>query len=152
MNLSRAETVRAIAVAMPWYLDFLAVWMLEYETRRLERMLKRAMDGIAALAKYAMQPKWADAVDGINWKPGAYTQVSGAFMEAFASARAQKAAHAASQAAMLTNLQARQNMMQQQYMSTLAGLQNAQSQINQASFQQRRSMLDDAFNMFSGKL
>lgn len=129
LNLDRAYVARALIDVLPWYLDFLAVWMLNYETRRIEAMLREMCDGIAAFAEFSMQPK---RVVSFNWSNqlSALLGVGGIF----SGAAQAKAAKAQMQAVKL------QNDLMSAYMRQAA-----------QHLQQRRSGLEDLLgNAFRG--
>lgn len=143
MDTARSDFILALAKALPWYLDFLAVWMLNYETRRIEAMLREMCDGIAAFAKAAMRPKLAQS----RRKPAAMHLVPDGYAALgaiFSGAAQAKAAKAQMQAAKLQSDLYRAYLNQAAQRHQMYGISNQQ-------FQQRRSGLEDLLgNVFRG--
>lgn len=119
-SLHRALVVRALAIAMPWYLDFLAVWMLNYECRRIEAMIREMCEAITDLAKWSVR-KPQPVVKAFS-----YDDPFASYLNAFGSVMSGMAAKKAAQQSAYQNV---------------AGL--------SGNFDQRRSALGNLYgNMF----
>lgn len=98
MKLNRARYVRHFAEILPWWLGFLSVWMLDYERRRIEKMLARMCEAITDFAKLAVHEPRVSALDAAAFS--AYSSllgVGGIFSGLNAARSAQYQAMAAQQ-------------------------------------------------------